>query len=298
MLSSKLVDLLTVGEGFDDIVFGGLPRLPRSGEEMRVPAFASTVGGGAIITAVAAARLGLRVGVMSAVGGTGAVLLKREGVDLINVLRAAESPAVSVALSTLRNRSFVTFEGVNRVLEPRLLAELGTMTRRPRHVHFALSPRNCRAWIPLLRRMRAGGISTSWDFGWNDGLAKDRALNALAAEVGWLFMNEQEDTLYSAARRHARRVVVKRGARGAILYADGTTVRRQADRARVVDTTGAGDAFNGGFLTALQRHADAAHALRLATYVGARATEALGGIAALPARHELPAWARRILENA
>jgi sugar/nucleoside kinase (ribokinase family) len=47
----------------------------------------------------------------------------------------------------------------------------------------------------------------------------------------------------------------------------------------VLDTTGAGDAFNGGFRAALVRGGNPRAALRLANDIGARSTEAIGGIA-------------------
>jgi sugar/nucleoside kinase (ribokinase family) len=63
----------------------------------------------------------------------------------------------------------------------------------------------------------------------------------------------------------------------------------------VLDTTGAGDAFNGGFLAALVRGGNPRAALRLANYIGARSTEGIGGIASLPVADALPVWARRTL---
>ena len=54
------IDLLTVGEAFQDLIFVGLPHMPRVGEELRTQQFVSTMGGGALITATAESRLGLR----------------------------------------------------------------------------------------------------------------------------------------------------------------------------------------------------------------------------------------------
>src|SRR5262245_19361821 len=118
------MDLLTVGESFEDVVFSGLSRLPRLGEELRVDALSIHPGDGAIITAVAAARLGLRAGVLSAVSAANEARLRRERVAVTNVRRTDERGAVSVALSTAHDRAFVTFDGVNRVIEPRLIAGL------------------------------------------------------------------------------------------------------------------------------------------------------------------------------
>src|SRR5689334_18038238 len=59
------IDLLTIGEAFEDLVFFDLPRLPEAGEEMKTSRFTATIGGGAVITAIAAARLGLRTAIVS-----------------------------------------------------------------------------------------------------------------------------------------------------------------------------------------------------------------------------------------
>lgn len=268
----------------------------------------TAVGGGAVITAVAAARMGLRVGILTALRPERAGALLEEHITPYNLLEKTEQPAVSVALSTVADRTFVTFEGVNRSLEPRLLSSLRRLPRHPRHVHFALSPTRCAAWMPVVKRLRAAGATTSWDFGWNDRLVRDRAFRELARTVDWLFLNEREARLYSGAPSlaHAKRVwrderantVIKLGARGAFAIANGAPMARDAARARVVDTTGAGDAFNGGFLAAILGGADPADALRLGIYVGARSTEAIGGIASLPARRVLPQWALGCLEPA
>ena len=286
---------MTVGEGFEDLIFAGLPRLPRLGEELRVPIFHATIGGGAVITAMAAARLGLSIGVMTAIGAHAATTLRTERIKVINLRKAEERTAVSVALSTARNRSFVTFEGANRVLEPRLRRQFSGLAARPRHIHFAFGPSNCGAWVKIVNRLRAKGVTTSWDFGWNERLVEDRGFAALGRAVDWLFVNEQEARLYARALATARNTIIKRGAKGATLATAQGRLRLAAPRARVVDTTGAGDAFNAGFLAAMVRGGDPRAALRLANYVGARSTEGIGGIASLPRAGTLPMWARRTL---
>lgn len=297
MLLFRRVDVLTVGEAFEDLIFGGLPRLPRAGEELRVPQFTTSAGGGAIITAVACARLGLRTRTLTALSPARARALRADRVGVINLLQPGEQAATTVALSMPGDRAFVTFEGINRSLQPRLISALARRGHRPRHIHFALSPQDCAAWLPLLTRLKGDGITTSWDFGWDDRLLKDRAFARLQASVDWLLMNVAEAKLYNGFVRQSQ-TVIKRGARGASAFVDGREVKSPPARASVVDTTGAGDAFNAGFLAALLRGATVAQALRLGNYVGARSTEALGGISGLPARRALPRWALASLEAA
>ena len=284
------VDLLAVGEAFEDLIFVDLPRLPRPGEEVKTSTFVRTVGGGAVITAVAAARLGLRVRVMSGLSPVAEDVLRKERVTTCNLRRNDESPAISAALSTPTNRSFVTFNGVNDVLEPRLLSAISRVTAR--HVHLALFPHDCARWLKVVRKLRSEGITTSWDFGWNEGLRKDRGFPSLGAAVDFLMLNEQEAVLYSGARRfdealrlwkqRARTVIIKRGPRGSRWISGTEEIDVPGTRVKVVDTTGAGDAFNGGFLYAWLRDMPPRACLRVANQVGACSTQAAGGLGGLP----------------
>ncbi len=59
-------------------------------------------------------------------------------------------------------------------------------------------------------------------------------------------------------------------------------LRVPAPKVKVVDTTGAGDAFNGGFLAALVQGRDVSDCLRLGVRIGSLSTRAAGGIDGLP----------------
>src|SRR5207247_1893188 len=107
--------------------------MPRTGEELRTQQFVATNGGGALITATAASRLGLKTTIVSALSREAARALRAESVRVLNVKRSAEAHAITVALSTKRDRSFVTFDGVNDRLEERLPAAIARL--HARHVH-------------------------------------------------------------------------------------------------------------------------------------------------------------------
>ena len=300
------MDLLTVGEAFDDIIFAGLPRLPRLSEELRVDTVSTHPGGGAIITAIAARRLGASAGIITAVSDANVRALGSERVSLVNLRRPTEHGAITVALSTRHDRAFVTYEGVNRALEPRLLTAIRQLRRTPRHVHFALVPRRAAAWIPIVQRLKQRRVTTSWDFGWHPRLMDDRGFGRLLAAVDWVFINEREATFYSRMRtigeaqrkwrQMARGAVIKLGARGVIVLDGEHVIKVPTRKVAVVDTTGAGDSFNAGFLTGLLAGASLTQAARLGNYVGGRNVRAAGGIDGLPHREQLPAWARRILD--
>jgi len=290
-----VIDLLTVGEAFQDLIFVGLPHMPGRGEELRVRQFVATIGGGAVITATAAARLGLRTTVVSALSAEAALALRRDRIQVVNLKRASEPHAVSVSLSTTRDRSFVTFNGANDRLEGRLPAAIAR--RRARHVHLAFAPRRCARWTRIVERLRARGVTTSWDFGWNPPLRDEPGFAALLRSADFIFVNEAEAALYARTRRRsatlrfwrraARNTIIKLGPRGSRWIAGGppaADVAMAAPRVRPVDTTGAGDAFNGGFLTAWLAGRPARECLRLGNFVGAQSTLAAGGVDALPTR--------------
>jgi sugar/nucleoside kinase (ribokinase family) len=282
-------DLVTAGDAFEDLVFAGLPRLPRVGEEIRTKQFARTAGGGALITAVAAARSGLRCRVISALHPAAAALLIGEGIAVTNLRRPHEEPAISAALSTPHNRTFVTFTGVNDRLESRLFAPLRRVAAR--HVHFAFCPSRCVRWRPVLASLRRRRITTSWDFGWNERLLGDPGFLPLVDALDYFLLNEQEAALYARKprlssafafwKRRTGCTVVKLGRRGSCWLSPDLDITIPARAVRVVDTTGAGDAFNGGFLAARLRGAPPGKALQAGNRLGARSARRAGGVDAL-----------------
>lgn len=285
--------LLSVGEAFDDLVFVGLERIPRGGEEVRTDAFLATIGGGAVITAVAASRLGLRVELVSGLSDQAARRLGSERrLTVTNVRRRGEPHAVTAALSIGGERAFVTFDGMNRRLEQRVARAISTSSAS--HVHLALYPRHTAAWIRRLRALQRRGLTCSWDFGWNDALARDRMLPALIDALDVVFVNEREARLYAGAPTLARAlrfwrarhptVVIKRGAKGCLAIARAGDLSIPAPRVTPIDTTGAGDAFNGGFLAAWMRGKPLAACMKAGNHVGAASTRRPGGIDALPKR--------------
>ena len=245
---------------------------------------------------MAAARAGARVEVISALADDAKARLRAEGIQVRNLKRRGEPHAISVSLSTHRDRAFVTFDGVNRQLEERLLARFEAALPRARHLHLAFGPRSLGAWVRLLERCRAWGITTSWDFGWHDALPERRGFLGLLRMLDWVFVNEREACHYAGVRtlpracqrwpKLALRTVIKQGAAGALALAADGMRHVAAPRVRVVDTTGAGDAFNGGFLAALVRGEPIEACLAAGVWLGSESVRAAGGLDGLPPRAE------------
>jgi sugar/nucleoside kinase (ribokinase family) len=278
--------LLCAGEAFEDLIFVGLERLPELGEEVKTDRFTATLGGGAVITAVQAARLGMKTTLISALGEHAVMRLKKERVTVTNLRKPNEPHAITAALSTGDDRAFVTYNGVNAKLEERLAKILPKVEAA--HLHLCFYPHNCRQWTAIVSRLRDRGITTSWDFGWNEPLTNDRGLTDLIDTLDFLFVNDREARLYTGTsslqdaivewRKRSAITIIKLGDQGAVWLAPDRDILVPAPKVKAIDTTGAGDSFNAGFLVAWMNGKQPEQCLAAGNKIGAASTRTAGGI--------------------
>jgi sugar/nucleoside kinase (ribokinase family) len=270
-------------------------------QEKLVDSMALVVGGSASITAVAAARLGLRVALVAAIGDDAAghfmlAELARAGVDTRSLAVRAQSPTgMTVALSRGDDRAILTAEGAIGTLTPADVP--GTLLPRTRHVHvssyFLLERSLGPGLAALLATARAAGASTSLDTNWDPaGTWGADFFPDVLAQTDLLLPNEAEALHIAAAAtlpqalasltKGGGALAVKLGARGA-LYGDGLR-RYLATPPPVspVDTTGAGDCFNAGLLAGLLRGLEPPDALALGCAAGMSSTQGIGGTGHCP----------------
>jgi len=263
--------LLCAGEAFEDLVFYALDRLPDPGEEVKTDHFTATVGGGAVVTAIHAARLGIKSGVISALGDAAVARLKRDRVSVTNLRKPNEPHAITAAMATDEGRAFVTFNGVNAKLEARLAQVLGKLVspkpegprRSPEHVHLCFYPHDCAQWTRILMRLRKRGVTTSWDLGWSEPLHGDRGLAGLIDALDFVLISELgarlgtgTATLEAAIPQWRQRqaiTIIKQGEKGATWIAPDREIHFPAPRGKALDSATASDAFNAGFLVAWLR---------------------------------------------
>jgi sugar/nucleoside kinase (ribokinase family) len=297
------LDLVVTGDCNPDVLVTGGDVAPAFGQQEKlVGAIGLTVGGAAAITAVAAARLGLRVALVAAIGDDPAGdfmlgQLAAAGVDTQAVaVRPGLATGMTVALSRGSDRAILTATGAMATLTaPDVPADL---VGRARHLHvssyFLLEHSLGPDLADLLGAVRRRGTTTSLDTNWDPAQRwGDDRLRAALAETDVLLPNEAEvlhlsgetSVAAAAAALTARgpRVVVKLGARGA-LCADGDRWYRIELPARlgqpVVDATGAGDCFNAGLIAGLRRGLDLPAAAALGCAAGTASTRAVGGTGA------------------
>ena len=270
--------VLCVGRVYCDLVFTGLPRLPTMGTEVFADGLTLHAGGGAAITAAYLAALGRPAFLWAHLPSAPfdapvTAQLARHGIDT-RFCAPGDGPQVTVAMAGAGDRAFLTRQtgAACPPLDAKAVAaaDIG-------HLHVG-ELRTLREAPWLLDVARKAGLTVSLDCGWDDG---QEAVADLIGAVDVFLPNADEAAQLAALglpERPAPVTVVKRGAEGARLLAPGLSLDAPAEPARVVDTTGAGDAFNGGFLHGWLSGQEAAECLSLGVACGAQAVAAAGGM--------------------
>jgi len=310
---SDACDLLIVGDANPDVVLHGAPRELAYGQaEQLVESGALTVGGSAGIMACAAARLGLRTAFASVVGADAAGRfmleeLRRRGVDVGGVrVRDDLATGLTVALARGDDRAIVTFPGCIDALTAAMVDE--DLLRRTRHVHvssFYLQPRLAPGLRGLFEAAHTAGAATSLDLNWDPGEQWDGGLADVLPAVDVLFVNATEATAVSgasdpvvAATVLAARgplPVIKLGAAGALAHDGCRLVRVSAPAVTVIDTVGAGDTFDAGFLCGRLLGWEVSRCLALGVACGSLSARGAGGVEAQPTRAEALALVEGLL---
>ncbi|HZC63209.1 MAG TPA: PfkB family carbohydrate kinase [Streptosporangiaceae bacterium] len=293
----RAIDLVVIGDCNPDVLVLGADVTPGFGQEEKlVDSMSLVIGGSASITAVAAARLGLSVALVAAVGADPAGQFMRdqlaaEGVATDAVAAREDIPTgMTVALSNGGDRAILTALGAVGSLTAGDVP--AALLRRARHVHFSsyflveesLGP----GLVSLIATAQAAGAAVSLDTNWDpSGRWGGDRLAAALARADLLLPNEAEavrlsgepdlDAAVPVLTAAGSRLVVKLGARGA-LCADGSRRHRVSVPPLVpVDATGAGDCFNAGLIAGLLRGLDLPEAAALGCAAGALSTRAPGG---------------------
>jgi sugar/nucleoside kinase (ribokinase family) len=297
------VDVLVIGELNVDLVLSGADVTPAFGQREKLVDDATlTLGSSAAIFATQAARLGLRTALIGVVGADlfGAHVLKtleERGVDTgaCLIVSGLKTGASVILAPRGGSRAILTYSGSIGALQPDQIDT--SLFQRARHVHVAsyFLLDGVRAHLPdLLARARRAGLTVSLDTNWDP--AERWETDQVLPVCDLLLPNETE--LLAIARatdigsalaslgRDIPLIAVKQGARGATAWRRGEIARCAARPVAVVDTTGAGDCFDAGFVFGFLAGWPLAETLRLACVCGALSTRAAGGIAGQPTLDE------------
>ncbi len=301
--------VIVVGELNVDLVMQGYHAFPALGREVLVDDFLMTLGSASAIAAAGLAKLGTSVTFYSKIGtdpwaGHCLESLVEAGVDVSRVVRDDSlKTGVTVSISSSVDRALVTFLGSIVALGPADVANLPLAGFDHLHVSSYFLQARLRPALPdLFRRAATGGLTTSLDPGF-DPDESWQGLRECLADVDLFLPNEVElqgvtgletpDDGLRALRNGRTVTVVKLGAEGCAMLEGDSVLRVSAPVVDPVDTTGAGDSFNAGFLDAWLMGEVSASCLRAAAFCGATSTRTVGGSAGQATREERDDYMRR-----
>ncbi len=297
----KTYDIAVVGEIYVDHVLTGFAKWPEPGEEVFTNEYTQEVGGGAAITACALARLGRSVSLIGVAGEKELPWIEQRlsgfGVSSSELRRGEGRTGITISVSSKEDRSFFTYIGENARLEEQLVGDsIAEHLSEARHVHFAM-PISSGVAVRLLGKLRSSGCTTSLDVGHQAAWLNDAANLRTCSMANYFLPNEREARMICAGdvtayldftcRQNWPSGVVKIGAAGAVMRGKNGPVRVHSPVVNTLDTTGAGDAFNAGFIDGLLDGADGEECMRRGCVCGGLSTRVTGALRGLPARDEL-----------
>ena len=309
-------DVLVVGEINPDIIVTAKDPVPVFGQaEKYVDGIQLAVGGSSAIFACGASRLGLKVAMVGVVGDDffghymlGA--LEDHGVDVSACIVAKnQATGIGLVLSGPKDRAILTAKGTIGALTVSQVPD--SMLSNSRHLHVgsyylleAAQPQ-----LPDLFRKAIGmGLTTSFDCNWDPLELWDDRIDALLQQTDIFFPNAaeaehltRESDHLEAARQLLYRgglgprgvdavsitVALKQGPFGALGLTRQEALHVAAMAVDPVDTTGAGDSFDAGFLYGWLQGLTLSRCLEIASICGSQSTLGKGGTGSQPTVDEL-----------
>lgn len=268
-----------------DLVLGPLPRMPQWGEERIVARRERRAAGSAGYTAIALGHLGhcpLLVGPLGSdeEGELIRAALKQAGLSDEGLIPSADPTGLSVTLVREDGeRAFVNHLGALQTFSPADVQAHWDQLSQADVVlvsgYFLLPAFRGAPLARLFRLLQDEGIVTALDTGdavdgWTDEVRAE--MRQVLAATDWLFPNEAEACGMTGCSRWEeaacellglgpKQVIVRRGSQGAAAVSGSGVVEGPVFPVQVVDTVGAGDTFNAGFLAAWAEGRSEAEAL-------------------------------------
>lgn len=303
-------DLICVGMALVDSIIKGFDPEPISASGYRAASGSLNVGGEAVNEAMAAARLGLKTGILCTLGRDAAgelvtETLRKSGVDtgLIVYDRDHQTPVTTMFVHDDGTRQSITNSAHRYNFHPEKYQDrflcakaliLGSLFRAPFDDADVIRE--------VLTAAREQGMLVIADTKLpNFRFLKLEDLKDVLPLIDYITPNEDEAKYYTGRNSPeemaevfldygVRNVIVKLGSRGCYFKNRERELRLPACSIRAVDATGAGDNFVAGFASELLCGSDAEQALRFANACGAICTTAVGAGTALRDREQVLAF--------
>jgi len=297
-----MFDILVAGEINPDLILTG-DVTPEFGQvEKLVDTASLTIGSSSAIFACGAARLGLKVAFIGMCGDDvfGHFMLdemSKRNVDVSHVIvRSDGQTGLSVILNNQSDRAILTHSGLIAELQASNISD--DLLCQSKHLHVAsyFLQTKLQPDLPnLFRHAHSHGLTTSLDTNY-DPAEQWLGFNELLSVTDIFLPNRTEalsltkaSDIESASERLTEKTkltAIKLGADGALACSNNGTFTVTSIPVNVVDTVGAGDSFDAGFMYGYLNQWDLEKSLQLACVCGALSTQQAGGTQGQPTLEE------------
>lgn len=303
-MNGKKWDVYVYGDVNIDIVIPGVEKFPEPGQEDEIDTMETFVGGGAALFTLGIGKLGLHPVFQGEVGDDcyGEMIRKKFHESNVDDSLLGKSisrkTGISLSFTNEKDRSFLTYRGTNEKICMDAVDIEQVKVASHIHVTGYAGSINHDSYLKLLRRVKEETEATvSIDVGWDATGEWNRAIYDLFPYIDVLFMNETECVHYSGKRtareaaedfaKYCGLVVIKMGKQGSLAVKQGEFHQASSYKVEAIDTTGAGDSFNAGFIYGFLRGKSVADCLKYANGCGALCVTALGGNTGFPTEEQL-----------
>ncbi len=296
--------ILVYGDANLDIFITGKREIPAAGTEEYVAEMPYAVGGGAALVVMGLGKLECNAAYCGTLSGDmmGKLIvsaMEELGIDLSKAtIDKNVQSGISLSFTDEKDRSFISYAGSIAKNDVDMLRHIDLSDIG--HIHITgYSAKEHDKYLNVLKYIKSiGNITTSYDVAFDETGLWDPTLVELMPYVDVFFMNEVEAAGYSGGKGpeeaaeyfsdHGNTIVIKAGKKGSFLKKKGEAlICEKTIPVKAVDTTGAGDSFNAGFLWAFINGLDSRTALRCGNFCGGRCVTAKGGNTAFPRLKEL-----------
>jgi sugar/nucleoside kinase (ribokinase family) len=220
------------------------------------------------------------------------------GIDTTSIkISKSSNTGISIAINPEKDRSFITYAGSNTELNLQQLDLEAVALGRHVHLTGYKGSQNHHEFLKLVQSLKKAGLTLSCDIGWDDTGEWSQGIFEIMKHIDVFFMNETEAQHYSRCTgnnesirflaRYSDHIVVKLGAEGAMAVKNGNLSYQSGYSVKCIDTTGAGDSFNAGYIYGYLTHKEVKDCLIYGNACGAMSVSSYGGSTGTPDRETL-----------
>lgn len=295
---NKEFDVLVVGELNIDLILNDIAAFPEIGKEILSDRMTLTMGSSSAIFASNLSTLGTKVGFVGDLGkdsfGDHMInSLSSRGVNTSLIRRlSTHSTGATIVLNFGEDRAMVTYQGAMKNMTVADVPDHGI--KNARHLHMSsvfLQSGMLKSLPELFRKAKSMGLTTSIDPQWDPSEKWDLNIKELLpfvdvflpniAELNGLTGKSNLTEALDSMKGFANTVVVKHGNQGAYLWNNGELVHQKPFlNTQVVDSIGAGDSFDAGFIHYFLKGKTHRECLEFGALMGAINTTRAGGTGA------------------